>query len=80
MLELEEHDCRQGKVAKETELKLKSSAGKNTRKQVKQVKVFNYISKLYFNYVPYDPSSFMNHKKTYGLGLTNSPLLGCFCF
>lgn len=48
MLELEEHDCRQGKVAKETELKLKSSAGKNTRKQVKLVPSFQLYFKIIF--------------------------------
>lgn len=37
MLELEDYDFRQGKVAKEVELKLKSLVGKNRRKHVKLV-------------------------------------------
>lgn len=48
MLELEEYDCRQGKVAKETELKPKSSVGKNTRKHVKSAPSFQLYFRIIF--------------------------------
>lgn len=48
MLELEDYDCRQGKVAKETELNPKSSVGKNTRKHVKLVPSFQLYFKIIF--------------------------------
>lgn len=48
MSELEDYDCRQGKVAKETELKPKSSVGKNTRKHVKLVPSFQLHFKIIF--------------------------------
>ena len=48
MSELEDYDCRQGKVAKETELKPKSSVGKNTRQHVKLVPSFQLHFKIIF--------------------------------
>lgn len=47
MLQLEDYDFRQVKVAKEIELKPKSLVGKNTRKHVESVPSFQ----LCFNYV-----------------------------